>query len=96
MRKERLEPWRENEHTQKIYFMICRGKGEGVTEDVLYYDHLTEREKAVIQMYYVENKLTRKEIATEFDVTEERLRQIIRRALRRIRVRANIKITKKI
>lgn len=69
---------------------------EGVTEDVLYYDHLTEREKAVIQMYYVENKLTRKEIATEFDVTEERLRQIIRRALRRIRVRANIKITKKI
>ena len=69
---------------------------EGVTEDVLYYDHLTEREKAVIQMYYVENKLTRKEIAAEFDVTEERLRQIIRRALRRIRVRANIKITKKI
>lgn len=54
---------------------------EGVTEDVL---------------YYVENKLTRKEIAAEFDVTEERLRQIIRRALRRIRVRANIKITKKI
>ena len=50
----------------------------------------------MIQMYYVENKLTRKEIATEFDVTEERLRQIIRRALRRIRVRANIKITKKI
>ena len=35
-------------------------------------------------MYYVENKLTRKEIAAEFDVTEERLRQIIRRALRRI------------
>lgn len=69
---------------------------EGVTEDVLYYDHLTEREKAVIQMYYVKNKLTRKEIAAEFDVTEERLRQIIRRALRRIRVRANIKITKKI
>lgn len=49
-----------------------------------------------VQMYYVENKLTRKEIAAEFDVTEERLRQIIRRALRRIRVRANIKITKKI
>ena len=69
---------------------------EGVTEDVLHYDYLTEREKAVIQMYYVENKLTRKELAAEFDVTEERLRQIIRRALRRIRVRANIKITKKI
>ena len=42
-------------------------------------------------MYYVENKLTRKEIAAEFDVTEERLRQIIRRALRRIRSKSKYK-----
>ena len=36
---------------------------DGVTEDVLKYDHLTERERAVIQMYYIENMMTRKESA---------------------------------
>ena len=68
---------------------------DGVTEDVLKYDHLTERGRAVIQMYYIENKMTRKEIADEFEVTELRMRQIISKALRKIRKRANIKITKR-
>ena len=68
---------------------------DGVTEEVLKYDHLTDRERAVIQMYYIENNLTHKEIADEFGVTEQRLRQIIGKALRKIRKRANIKITKK-
>ena len=68
---------------------------DGVTEDVLKYDHLTERERAVIQMYYIENMMTRKEIADEFEVTELRMRQIIRKAIRKIRKRANIKITKR-
>ena len=68
---------------------------DGVTEDVLKYDHLTERERAAIQMYYIENKMTRKEIADEFEVTELRMRQIISKALRKIRKRANIKITKR-
>ena len=61
----------------------------------LKYDHLTERERAVIQMYYIENKMTRKEIADEFEVTELRMRQIISKALRKIRKRANIEITKR-
>ena len=43
---------------------------------------------------YIENKLTRKQIADEFDVSELRIRQIISKALRKIRKRANIKITK--
>ena len=68
---------------------------DGVTEDVLKYDHLTEIERAAIQMYYIENKMTRKEIADEFEVTELRMRQIISKALRKIRKRANIKITKR-
>ena len=49
------------------------------------FSRLTEREAAVIQMYYVENKLTRKEIAAEFEVTEQRLRQIVSRAVRKLR-----------
>ena len=68
---------------------------DGVTEDVLKYDPLTERGRAVIQMYYIENKMTRKEIADEFEVTELRMRQIISKALRKIRKRANIEITKR-
>ena len=40
-------------------------------------------------------KMTRKEIADEFEVTELRMRQIISKALRKIRKRANIKITKR-
>ena len=67
---------------------------DGVNEDVLKYDHLTDRERAVIQLYYIENKMTRKEVADEFDVSEQRIRQIIAKALRKIRKRANIKITK--
>ena len=46
---------------------------DGVTEDVLKYDHLTERERAVIQLYYIENKLTRKQVADEFEVSEQRI-----------------------
>ena len=46
-------------------------------------------------MYYIENKMTRKEIADEFEVTELRMRQIISKALRKIRKRANIEITKR-
>ncbi len=49
------------------------------------FSRLTEREAAVIQMYYVENKLTRKEIAAEFEVPEQRLRQIVSRAVRKLR-----------
>ena len=71
-------------------------KVDGVTEDVLKYDHLTPREQAVIQMYYIDNRLTLKEIAAEFDVNENRIMQIVGKALRKIRKRANIKITKKI
>ena len=67
---------------------------EGVTEEVLKYDHLTDREKAVVQMYYIENKLTRKQIADEFGVSELRLRQIVSKIHRKIRKRANMKITK--
>ena len=68
---------------------------DGVTEDVLNYEKLTDRERAVIQMYYIENKLTRKEIAEAFEVSEQRMRQIISKALRKIRKNANIKITKR-
>lgn len=70
-------------------------KVDGVTEEVLKYDHLTSREQAVIQMYYIDNTLTLKEIAAEFEVTDLRIRQIVNKALRKIRKRANIKITKK-
>ena len=62
---------------------------------VLKYDHLTERECEVIRLYYIENVMTRKQIADVFGVTELRLRQIIDKALRKIRKRANIKITKR-
>ena len=68
----------------------------GVTEDVLKYDHLTDRERAVIHLYYIENKLTRKQVADEFEVSEQRIQQIVNKALRKIRKRANIKITKRI
>ena len=68
---------------------------EGVSADVLKYDHLTQREREVIRIYYIENVLTRKEIADVFGVTELRLRQIIDKVLRKIRKRANIKITKR-
>ena len=71
-------------------------KVDGVTEAVLKYDHLTPREQAVIQMYYIDNKLTLKEIAAEFEVSDKRIMQIINKALRKIRKRANIKISKKI
>ena len=71
-------------------------KVDGVTEEILKYDHLTWREQNVIQMYYIDNKLTLKEIAAEFEVTDLRIKQIINKALRKIRKRANIKITKKI
>lgn len=67
-------------------------KVDGGTIDILKYDNLTERERAVVQMYYIDNQMTRKEIASEFEVSEERIRQIIRRLLRKIRKRATIKI----
>ena len=68
---------------------------DGVTEDVLKYDHLTDRERAAIHLYYIENKLTRKQVADEFEVSEQRIQQIVNKALRKIRKRANIKITKR-
>ena len=64
---------------------------DGVTKYILKYDHLTDRERAVIQLYYIENTMTRKEIADEFGVSEQRLRQIISKILRKIRKSANIK-----
>lgn len=60
-------------------------KMEGWNEEQLDYSHLTERENIVIRMYYKENVLTRREIAEECEVPELRLRQIISRALRKIR-----------
>ncbi len=56
-----------------------------VTADELNYDGLTERERAVVQMYYIENVLTFREISAEFGVSQQRMRQIISRTLRRIR-----------
>ena len=71
-------------------------QADGVTENVLKYDHLTDRERAVIRLYYIENTMTRKEVADEFGVSEQRIRQIISKALRKIRKNANIKITQRI
>ncbi|HIT64524.1 MAG TPA: hypothetical protein IAC37_08820 [Candidatus Ventrimonas merdavium] len=53
--------------------------------DDLDFSCLTERERCVIQIYYIDTKLTRKEIAAEFEVTELRLRQIVSKAVRKLR-----------
>lgn len=68
---------------------------EGVTAEVLNFDCLTWRENAVIHRYYIENVMTLKEIAAEFEVPENRIKQIVGKALRKIRKNANIKITKR-
>ena len=52
-------------------------KVEGMTEAQLDFSCLTARENAVMQLYYRDNQLTRKEIAAEFAVPERRLVQII-------------------
>ena len=60
-------------------------KLDGWSEDQLDFSRLTERENVVIRMYYKENTLTRQEIAEKCEITELRLRQILSRALRKIR-----------
>lgn len=60
-------------------------KVDGATVEDLNFSRLTEREAGVIQMYYIENTLTRKEIADAYEVTDQRIRQIINKALRKIR-----------
>lgn len=68
-------------------------KVDGATVADLDFSHLTERENAVIQMYYIENKMTQKAIAEEFGVTPQRMNQIIGRALRKIRRNAKWKMS---
>lgn len=60
-------------------------KIDGVTVEDLDFSRLTEREKAVVQLYYIENKMTQKAIAEEFGVTPQRMNQIIGRAIRKVR-----------
>lgn len=60
-------------------------KMDGATATDLDFSRLTERETGVIQMYYIENTLTLKEIAYVYEATELRMRQIINKALRKIR-----------
>ena len=60
-------------------------KVAGATVEDLDFSRLTERENAVIRMYYIENQMTQKAIAERFSVTPQRMNQIIGRALRKIR-----------
>ena len=60
-------------------------KVDGVTERFLNYEHLTPRELAVIQMYYIENELPLKEIAKKFGVSDNDIMRIVHKALRKIR-----------
>lgn len=69
-------------------------KVDGATADDLDYSRLTERETAVIQMYYIENKMTQKAIAEEFGVTQQRMNQIIGKAVRKIRWSVRRKLNK--
>lgn len=65
---------------------------EGATIEDLDFGCLTMREEAVIRMTYIENKMTQKAIANEFEVTELRLRQIVSKALRKLRKRVQKKM----
>ena len=67
-------------------------KVDGATVEDLDISHLTERETGVIQMYYIENTMTLREIADAYEVTELRMRQIINKALRKVRKYAVQKI----
>ncbi len=60
-------------------------KVDGATAEDLDFSRLTQRETGVVQMYYIENTLTLKEIADAYEATELRMRQIINKALRKIR-----------
>ena len=60
-------------------------KVDGATIEDLDFSHLPERETSVVQMYYIENTMTLREIADAYEVTELRMRQIINKALRKIR-----------
>lgn len=60
-------------------------KVDGATAEDLDFSRLTQRETGVVQMYYIENTLTLKEIADVYEATELRMRQIINKALRKIR-----------
>lgn len=70
-------------------------KVDGATIEDLDFSRLTERETGVVQMYYIENNLTRKEIADTYEVSELRMRQIISKALRKIRKCAVQKINRR-
>ena len=67
-------------------------KVDGATVEDFDFSHLTERETGVIQMYYIENTMTLREIADAYEVTELRMRQIINKALRKVRKYAVQKI----
>lgn len=54
---------------------------------------LTEREKDILLKYYKEN-LTLKEIAIKYDLTTERIRQIIRKSMRKLSVPYRLDIIK--
>ena len=60
-------------------------KVDGATLADLDFSRLTERETGVVQMYYIENTMTLNEIANAYEVSELRMRQIINKALRKIR-----------
>ena len=57
----------------------------------LFPDCLSEREKQVIDMRYGESKKTLQQIGDMFGVTRERIRQIVRKALRKLRHPSRLK-----
>lgn len=63
---------------------------ENMTEDqkkalsVMMQNHLTERENHIVKMLYVQG-MSRKEIAEEYELPENRIRQIVDKALRKLR-----------
>ncbi len=64
--------------------LLHQVKIENLMVEDLNFEYLTERERAVILMHYRDG-ISRKQLAEIFEVTDKRMRQIIDRAIRRLR-----------
>ena len=63
---------------------------EGLTLKDLDFEYLTERERSVLLMHY-RDRGSRKQLAEMYETSDQRMRQIISRAIRKLRKKASNK-----
>lgn len=63
---------------------------EGLTLKDLDFEYLTERERSVLLMHY-RDRVSRKQLAEMYETSDQRMRQIISCAIRKLRKKASNK-----